>query len=133
MWNLHQKEMWDKNTTKRFLYVIICFIIIAIFSLFSSCNQIIDIAVNDIDITMVNETNETLQVLFFSTEYPTQQIANIIHDNKLPVMASMNIEPNSYNIINIIEPIRLCVWYGVYVGDTLYVTGKADKPFIKIQ
>jgi hypothetical protein len=113
-----------------FLLVIIAWLALVHFT---SCNQIIDIAVNDIDITMVNETSETAQVLFFSTEYPLQQIANIIHDNELPVMASMIIEPDSYNIINIVEPIRLCVWYGVYINDTLYVTGKADKEFIKIQ
>lgn len=104
-------------------------LLIGIIITFSSC----DALVCDIPVSCINLTNEPVYMVFFVTDYPAPTISNIVTNNRLPVALTADVPSMDTVNLTIYEPDRLSIWYGVYINDTLYVTGKVQNSIIKIQ
>ena len=109
---------------KRIFYILIIGL-----AVLSSCDKL----VTDITVTCVNETNTEVNMVFYATDYPIPTIYNITTNNSLPVLTTLDIPAQSTRSVTIYEPDRLSVWYGAYINDTIYVTGKIMNHIIKIQ
>jgi len=122
-----------KGTIIRLIIGMFAGIIIGILAgmFLSSCDKL----VNDIRVTCINETDEQAYVRFFATDYPLPNVWNIVNNNDLPVLVTASVYPHESMNVIIYEPVRLDVWYGVYINDSLYVTGKINvyNPIIKIE
>ena len=92
-----------------------------------------DILVNDITVTCVNDTNTTVTMVFYATDYPLPTINNIVTNNKVPILTWIDVPAKDNVSLTIYEVDRLGVWYGAYINDSLYVTGKVINPIIKIK
>lgn len=92
-----------------------------------------DALVCDIPVSCVNQTNKPIYMVFFVTDYPMTTISNIVTNNRLPVILTADVPANTTVNLTIYEPDRLGIWYGAYINDTLYVTGKVQNPIIKIE
>ena len=108
---------------------IISTLLLGLILMITSC----DALVCDIPVSCVNKTNVPVYVVFFATDYPAPMITNIVTNNRLPVMLTADIPAKTTVNLTIYEPDRLGIWYGVYINDTLYVTGKVQNPVIEIE
>jgi len=92
-----------------------------------------DVLVNDMTVTCINETDTTVTMVFYATDYFLPTINNIVTNNQVPILTRIDVPSNDAVSLTIYEVDRLGVWYGAYINDSVYVTGKVMNQTIKIQ
>lgn len=111
---------------------LIIILLITIGPFLSSCDKVIDIMVNDVPVTCVNNTNTDMKVYFTVTDYPFPTVWDIVTTNNLPIMTSVILKPSESKTTIIYCAERFDVWFAVYKLDdnTLYWTGKYQRKIV---
>ena len=112
------------------------FIILLVLGLFLlSCEDVVDVMVNDMDVVCINQTNERMTVVFSATKIPAATLYDIINNNSTPTLTRITLDSGQVVRTTIYFKEYLDVWYQPYKSDgEMYGGGgKIINPIITIE